>query len=107
MLFFAKLRRCEGLISQNFANAKFRENKNPRKMARTHCRRDILLQSTIFNDANMSFNAIRENEILAIICEFTVDNGLNSKTMQTIVLVYARRTSILISRDFCLAKRAL
>ena len=50
-----------------------------------HRTETILLQSRIVNDANMSFNAIRESKILAEICEFTVYNELNSKTMQTIV----------------------
>ena len=60
---FAKRRICEVSLKEN-----------PREMAKTFCR--LLLQVNqayvaIFNVANMSFNAIRKNKILAQISEFT------------------------------------
>ena len=63
------------LFSRNLAYAKFRENKNPREMAKSLCR--LLMKVThvivaICYDANMSFNTIRENNILAKISELTV-----------------------------------
>ena len=48
---------------------------NPREMVNSHCRFLIYVSHAlvaIFNVANMSFNAIRENKILAKISEFTV-----------------------------------
>ena len=63
-------------FSRNFADAKFRENKTIAKW-RNHsfvywCSWKIMLQSWIFNIANMPSNVIVKNKILAKISEGTV-----------------------------------
>ena len=51
-------------------DAKFRENKDPRELAQSLSFTDVGKSSFYFS--NMSFNAIRENKILAKMYEFTV-----------------------------------
>ena len=65
------------LFSRNFAYAKFRENKILAKW-RHHCHLLMKVNHVIvanFYVANMSFNAILENKIIAKISEFTVINA--------------------------------
>ena len=62
------------LFSRNFAHAKFRENKTL-PIVQNHSHFLLMVNSApvaIFYVANMPFNAIRENKIIAKISEFTV-----------------------------------
>ena len=62
------------LISQNFAYAKFSENKTLvqwRDHSFIYWYRSILPLLRIFNVTNMSFNPIRKNKIIAKVFELT------------------------------------
>ena len=51
--------------------------------------------SRIFNVENMSFNAIRENKILAKISEFTVYNKRHKQTSFSDAVLFLRAESII------------
>ena len=71
------------LFSRNFAYAKFCENKTLAKWQNhsvVYRYRYIMPKSRISNVANMPFNAIRENKILAKISGFTVMHSVISLT---------------------------